>query len=496
MTPEILETLPASERAEMLGVMEQLDDSLQSEVCANDFLEFSKLMWPDMIIGHHHRLMARAFERINKGELDRLIINMPPRHGKSQLASWLLPAWFLGNDPKRKIIVASHTAELATGFGRQTRNLMGTEDYQRIFPGTVLSQDSKAAGRFNTSFGGQYYAAGVGGALAGRGGDLVIIDDPHSEQEAKTGNPKVYEPAADWYFAGPRQRLQPRGAIIVVMTRWHQKDLTGVLLKTQIERQGSDEWEVITLPAILPSGRAMWPEYWPLEELERIRATTPANLWLGPYMQDPVAEEGAIIKREYWRRWEEPRPPRCTFVIQSWDTAYLKTETADYNAFTEWGVFMHPDDTGKLQPNIMLLNAFKRRMEFPQLKQSAFIESRKHPAPDAIVIEAKASGWPLIQEMRRAGIMVTEYTPTRGNDKVARANGIADVFASGRVWAPNTEWADQVIEECAAFPAGDYDDFMDSTTMAIYRFRQGGLVRLPSDEEPKPRKRLVADYYS
>ena len=189
------------------------------ERCRASFIFFVSQMWPGFISGKHHQIMADAFERVARGELKRLIINMPPRHTKSEFASYLLPAWFLGLFPEKKIIQTAHTAELAVGFGRKVRNLVSSADYTSVF-GTELSSDSKAAGRWNTSEGGDYFAIGVGGAVTGKGADLLIIDDPHSEQEAKQNNPAVYDGVYEWYTSGPRQRLQPGGSIIIVMTRW------------------------------------------------------------------------------------------------------------------------------------------------------------------------------------------------------------------------------------------------------------------------------------
>ena len=191
--------------------------------------------------------------------------------------------------------------------------------------------------------------------------------------------------------------------------------------------------------------------------------------------QQPTGEEGAIIKRESWKRWKSDIPPPCDFIIQSWDTAFTKSERADYSACTTWGVFYRPDDAGVDQANIILLNAFRDRMEFPTLKQCA-IEEYREWEPDSVIIEKKASGAPLIYEMRAMGIPVQEFTPTRGNDKISRLNAVADLFASGRVWAPATRWAEEVIDEVAEFPAGSNDDYVDTVSMAMHRFRRGGYV--------------------
>ena len=492
-----ISSLPLQDQKDMLDLIMELEEAKEKEASRSDFLTFVKKMWPAFIGGRHHKVMADAFERVANGELKRLIINMPPRHTKSEFASFLFPAWFLGRYPEKKIIQTAHTAELAVGFGRKVRNLISQEDFQSVFPGIELSSDSKAAGRWNTNKRGDYFAIGVGGAVTGKGADVLIIDDPHSEQEAALGayNPEVYEKVYEWYTSGPRQRLQPGGAIIIVMTRWSTRDLTGKIIKSVTQKEGVDDWEVIELPAIMPSGDPLWPEFWPLDQLESLRAELPVAKWSAQYQQDPTSEEGALIKREWWREWEKDSPPPCEAIIQSWDTAFLKTQRADYSACTTWGVFYWPDDDGKSQPNLILLDAYKEKLEFPDLKRAAYDKYWEYE-PDQMIVEAKAAGSPLIFELRAMGIPVTEFTPSRGQDKIARVNAVSDLFASGVIWCPATRWADEVIEECAAFPTGDHDDLVDSTTQALLRFRQGGWIRSTMDEwDDEPSYRRPVEYY-
>jgi predicted phage terminase large subunit-like protein len=403
---------------------------------------------------------------------------------KSEFGSYLLPAWFLGKMPTKKIIQTSHTADLAVGFGRKVRNLVDTEHYKKVFPGVGLVADSKAAGRWSTNKGGEYFAIGVGGAVTGKGADLLIIDDPHSEQEAIIGefDPSVYDKVYEWYTSGPRQRLQPGGAIVIIMTRWHKRDLTAQVIKSSSKKEGENEWEVIEFPAIMPSGQPLWPEFWPLEELEAVKSDmNKASKWNAQYMQNPTSEEGALIKRDWWNVWESNKPPQVDAVIISMDTAFEKTQRSDYSACTTWGVFMHPSSDGKPIPNLILLDAWKEKLEFPELK-STVIEYHKRWKPDMFVVEKKASGGPLIAELRRGGVPVSEFTPTRATgDKIVRVNGVTDIFASGVVWAPDEPFSHDVIEECAAFPSGEHDDYVDAVVMAMLRFRQGGFT-LPSDD--------------
>jgi predicted phage terminase large subunit-like protein len=481
--PKILPLLPIHEQEKILAELDKLQELKTKKLAQDKFLKFVEQVWPTFIGGRHHAKMADAFERVARGECKRLIINMPPRHTKSEFASYLLPAWFLGKFPHKKIIQCSHTAELAVGFGRKVRNLVDTETYHNIFPDLSLASDSKAAGRWNTSKGGDYFAIGIGGAVTGKGADVLIIDDPHSEQEAAIAevNPDIYDKTYEWYTSGPRQRLQPGGSIVIVMTRWSKRDLTGQIIKDAVANESIGEWEVIEFPAILPSEKPLWPEFWELSELEKVKRDVPNSKWMAQYQQNPVSESAAIVKREWWMEWESENPPSCDFVLQVWDTAFEKTSRADYSACTTWGVFYHPDDAGITQANIILLNAFRDRMEFPELKKVA-IDEYKEWQPDGVIIEKKASGAPLIYEMRAMGIPVQEFTPTRGNDKISRLNGVADIFASGRVWAPATRWAEEVIDEVAEFPAGTHDDFVDTVSMAMHRFRRGGYITTTLDE--------------
>jgi predicted phage terminase large subunit-like protein len=491
-----LPSMPAAVQQKVGQLIAEARKSITYAQARSDFMAYVKYVWPNFIHGRHHEKMAAAFQRVAEGKVKRLIINMPPRHTKSEFASYLLPSWFLGMFPDKKIIQTSHTAELAVGFGRKVRNLVDSDAYKDIFPTVALQADSKAAGRWATNFAGEYFAIGVGGAVTGKGADLLIIDDPHSEQEAALSevNPEIYDKTYEWYTSGPRQRLQPGGAIVIVMTRWSKKDLTGQVIKAAAQRSG-EEWEVIEFPAILPSGNPLWPQFWSLKELEALKTELPNSKWQAQYMQQPTSDVSAIIKREWWKIWDEESPPYCEFLIQSWDTAFLKTERADYSACTTWGVFYKPDDTGREQANIILLNAFKKRMEFPELKQRAFQEFKEWN-PDTLVVEAKAAGSPLIFELRAMGIPVQEFSPSKGNDKIARLNSVADIFASGRVWVPNTNWAEELVEEVASFPSGEHDDLVDSMSQALMRYRRGGFIRLGSDEEDEPRQfRRKVPYY-
>jgi len=462
------------------------------EKSTTKFLDFCRYVWPEMIVGQHHREIAEKFDRVVSGDCKRLIIAMPPRHGKSQLGSYLFPAYLMGRMPQSKLIVGSHTAELAQRFGRMIRNLVDDERYKELFPGTMLSADSKAAGRWSTSQGGEAFFIGKGGAMTGRGGDVIILDDILDEQDAISDT--AMENTWEWYTSGPRQRLQPGGSIILINTRWKTDDVAGRLLKNQSQLK-SDQWEVLEFPAILPSNKPLWPEYWKLDELEKVKMSIGLQKWNAQWQQQPTNDDGAILKREWWRKWPHEEPPACEYIIQSYDTAYSKKETADYSVISTWGVFTPDSDSG---PNIILLGVRRGRWDFPELKRIA-LEEYKYWNPDNVLIEAKATGTPLQQELRRVGIPVTMYSPggrKAGTDKISRANAIAPILESGMVWASEDEWAQEMIEECASFPNGSHDDQVDSMSMALSRFRMGNFISLNLDyEDDRNSDTIVHEYY-
>jgi len=470
--------MPDKQKRRVLELMKEYQTQMTQAIGKDSFLDFVKHVYPGYKVGPHHLKLIQIFEDIARGVKKRVIVNIAPRHGKSELISYLAPAWFLGKYPNKKVIMGSHTADLAVNFGRRVRNLVGSEAYKDIFPQIELQSDSKSASRWGTNFNGEYFAIGVGGALAGRGADLFIIDDPHSEQEAKTGRPDVFLPAWEWFQSGPLQRLMPGGAIIVVMTRWSKLDLTGQIVSQMERNEDVDQWEVIEFPAIKDDGTALWPEFWDVDELLSKKAALDIRYWNAQYMQQPTSEEGALIKREWWKIWEKETPPQCEFTIMSLDAAQEANNRADYNALTVWGVFFN-EETNNFA--IILLNAIKKRLEYPELKKLV-LEEYKEWQPDAFMVEKKSSGSVLYQEMRRMGIPVAEFTPGKGQDKISRVNAVSALFEGGVVWAPDRRWAKEVIEECNDFPAGTNDDLVDSTTLALLRFRQGGFIRLPTDE--------------
>jgi predicted phage terminase large subunit-like protein len=497
-----LDAYEPEEQAEIEKIADIIDNRNTAKACFDDLIEFCKHMQADYKVGKHHRRLANLLMDIAAGNKDRVCVNMPPRHGKSQMVSIYFPAWFLGKYPNKKVLMVSHTTDLAVDFGRKVRNIIDSDAYKLVFPNVGLAADSKSAGRWSTGAGGEYFACGVGSALAGRGADLLLVDDPHNEQDIINGNYDVFDKAYEWFTYGARTRLMPGGRVAIVQTRWHQNDLTGRVTNDMRMNEGSDQYEVIEFPAIVdaeqPDGttvqKPLWPEFFDMTALLRTKASMPVFQWNAQYQQNPTAEEASVVKRDWWKLWEKEDPPKCEYVIMALDAAAESHNRADFTALTTWGVFLNEAEGCH---NIILLNSIKRRVEFPELKKLA-LEEYKDWEPDAFIVEKKSSGTALYQELRRMGMPVGEFTPHRGSgDKLARLNSVADIVASGLCWVPDTRWAEEVVEEIAGFPFMSNDDLVDSTVMALMRFRQGGFIRLPSDEPDEIRyfKSRKGGYY-
>ena len=846
-----LKTMTHEEMASTLALLDELDARKRATLARNDFLAFIAALDPNYKFGAHLKRLGALLMDVEAGVQDRIAVSMAPRFGKSQMISIYYPAWYLGKHPDHKMIVASHTVDLAVDMARKVRNLMQTAGYKEIFPGVAIAADAKAAGKWNTTKGGEVYATGVGGALAGRGANLIVVDDPLSEQDIKSGNTSSLDGVYEWFRAGLRTRLMPGGALCVLHclvgdtpitmgdgsvrllqdirpgdsvasydcdhirpakvllwatqgvddvytiamqsgvilrgnerhpllvnqngvdtwikirdlqpgmnlvsvrdasdrptakqcgvcakfvitltycvgklqggytyllrsvispalqrvapgwgspklspvlvrlvnhvsgvverilmpsgtplgttvsgkasyalrkdvgnqhmpkgsalsataelttpseklqggsmtqmpavtttyrpstvslplnmtlcgqprtvrvpyasslhtqvirhlhglcarwplttamirgglgrycatlatcwsklvtpwtyssgplstltttldkivsitpsgraevfdiqvegtenflangivshnTRWHQRDLIGRLLKDTTLNEDGDQYEMFEFPAILelpnPAAtlghpeysdtapatiqKSLWPEQWSLESLLRTKASMPAWQWNAQYQQNPTAQEAAIIKKDHIKWWPKDDPPEVDFIVQSFDTALTTKTRSDYSVCQTWGVWKNSEGVD----NVILLNCVKGKWEFPELKKMA-IQQAKEWNPDSIIVEAKASGQPLIDEMRRSGLFVQDYSPGKGQDKIARVNSISDMFVSGQVWFPETRWATEVVDELLAFPAGEHDDLVDSLSLGLIRIRKGGLLRLSSDSE-------------
>lgn len=499
---ENIDALSEDELAEIDRVVDELATRGASRTAYNDLLAFCKHMEPGFLVGAHHRVLAKHLMAIERGENDRVCVSMPPRHGKSWMVSRFYPAWFIGRNPNKKLMLVSHTVDLAVDFGRDVRNLIASSKFQQVFPEVKLAVDSKSAGRWNTNQGGVFFASGIGGSLAGRGADLLIVDDAHSEQDVLNGKFEVFERAYQWFTYGARTRLMPGGRVAIVNTRWHMDDIIGRVTRDMTQNPEADQYEIVEFPALLEikdskTGKfvekALWPEFFDIQELYRTKATMPPFQWNAQYQQRPTAEEAAIIKRDWWQLWVYEEPPSCEYIIMSLDAAAETHNRADFTGITTWGVFFHEETE---MHNVVLLNSVKDRFEFPELKRKA-LEEYNFWEPDSFIVEKKSAGTALYQELRRMGMPVQEFTPHRGSgDKLARLNSVTDIVASGLCWVPRTRWAEELVDEVAAFPFGSNDDLVDCTVMALMRFRQGGFIALPTDEmdDPMPFRRREAYY--
>ena len=475
--------MPLAEQTLLLADLDALADRRGLQEARDDFLAFCNRIYPGFKEGPHHRFMCPILHNVEKGEQLRVTVSMPPRFGKSETIAYLFVAWYLGHNPSHHIIMVTHTADLSSTFGRKVRDLIDSPPYQELFPDTVVAKDKSAAGNWLTTAGGKYLAVGIGANVAGHGAHLLIADDLVSENAMMANPETAFANAWEYMQIGPLQRLMPGGKIVMIGTRWGKKDPIGRALQWAIDNPTSPQWLEVRFPAILPSGKSLWSAQWPIEQLIAKRASMLPQFWSAQYMQEPTSEEGALIKREWWQIWDKEKPPEVAFIIQAWDTAHEAKTRADYSACTTWGVW----ETEDKESRIILLDAVKGHWEFPELKLKV-LEQWKLWEPDSLIVEKKAAGAPLIQELRRMNIVVQEISPSRkgggvSNDKYARMNALADLFSSGIVYAPDKRWAHEVINEIAEFPFGDHDDFADTAQMALARYRSGGFIRLPSDYE-------------
>jgi predicted phage terminase large subunit-like protein len=477
-----------------------------------DFLTFVRLVAPSLVpgfmMGNHIKLISDKLKDMEEGKIKRLMVFLPPRSSKSVICSKLFPAWYIGRNPSHEILTVSHSDQLSSDFGRSVRDIVNTEEFQKIFRGVHLRSDVRAAGKWKTNQNGTYYAAGVRSQIAGRGAHMAILDDVMSEEDAFSDAGRRY--IKEWYPAGLRTRIMPNGAILIINTRFHYDDLCGWLLKQQenMSEYETIPWEVIKIPAWLdeesaelldlPPGGSYFPEWKTKEVLQmdenEIKASNGSRYWNSLYMQDPTPEEGGLIKKKWLQNWEDPEPPSCDFVIQTFDTAFSTKTTADFSVIQTWGIFyLHDQDEKGYEtyaPNLILLGNIKGRFEYPELRRLSQKLYNEH-RPDVCMIEKKASGQSLIQDMRRAGLPVMEYLPDR--DKVSRVYAASPIMEAGRLWIPkNKKWADDLIEELIRFPNAAHDDQVDALTMAVHYMKESWHLTHPDDpdledEPPEPK---------
>jgi predicted phage terminase large subunit-like protein len=430
-----------------------------------DLACFCAMSYPKFELAHHHRLIVDRLEAIERGEIDRLIITMPPRHGKSLIASTLFPAWFLGRHPEWSIIASSYGQELASDFGRRVRNLVSDGLFQSIFPAAKLAGDSTAAHRFSLSKGGNYYAVGAGGPITGRGADLLLIDDPIKGLE--DANSESYRRQLhQWFESVAYTRLQPEGAVVIISTRWHMDDLAGWLLREHPE----ERWTVLNLPAIAEvdegwrnEGDALWPAKFGVKTLAKIREQVGGATWASLYMQRPAAAEGAIFQRSWWR-YHTPAtlPARFEQIVVSLDCAFKTGSSNDYSV----GLVLGVSEVG-----YYVLDLWRDRVEFPELLRAVEMLGLRW-RPDRILIEDAASGQSLIQQLQTSSRLPIDAVKV-DRDKVSRSFAVTPLIEAGRVFLPeDAEWLADFLEEVSSFPAAPHDDMVDALSQALNYVRQ------------------------
>jgi len=435
------------------------------KLARTDLACFCAMSYPKFELAPHHRQIVDYLERIERGEIDRLMIFMPPRHGKSLIGSTLFPAWFLGRHPEWSVIASSYGSELATDFGRRVRNLMSDGLFQSIFSGAKLAGDSTAAHRFSLSKGGNYYAVGAGGPITGRGADLLLIDDPIKNRE--DANSESYRRQLhEWYESVAYTRLQPEGAIVVISTRWHMDDLAGWLLREHPE----ENWSVLNLPAVAETdegwrreGDALWEKKFPPKRLAQIREAVGGATWAALYQQRPAAAEGAIFRREWWKTFTPATlPARFEQIVVSLDTAFKAGSSNDYSV----GLVLGVGETG-----YYVLDVWRDRVEFPALMRQVEMLALKWK-PDRVLIEDKASGQSLIQELQSNSRLAIDPIKV-DSDKVTRATAVTPLIEAGRVYLPEgADWLADFLEEVSSFPSAPHDDMVDAFSQALNYVRE------------------------
>ena len=465
-----------------LSPSEAAKELLARREARRGLLGFTCYTYPRFEPGAHHATIAAALERVERGECRRLMIFAPPRHTKSELASRRFPAWFMGRSPNKQIITCTYSGEFATDFGREVREIVAGQEYQALFPGVHLAEDSKAKGRWHTTDGGVYVAVGVGGPITGRGAHLALIDDPIKNRQDADSD-VVRESVWKWYTSTLRTRLMPGGAIVLVLTRWHEDDLAGRLLAAQ--ETGGERWEVVNLPAISDDGHALWPEWYPLPELNAIKSAVGPRDWLALYQQQPTADDGTFFKREWFRDRYNEAPSGLKTIITG---DFAVTEGG--GDFTELGVWGFGDGKfyaldwwhGQASSDVWI-NAL---LDMVRRHKPMWFVGETGPIRRAIE--------PLLARMmqERKVFTATDWLSHAGADKAVNARAFQAMCAQGQVLFPETDWAERVIDQLLKFPATKHDDAVD--TCGLFGRYMDKAWATPGQKMPEPRRR--SDYGS
>lgn len=432
----------------------------------------------------HIDAISAYLQAVKNGEIKRLIINMPPRMMKSLTTSVAFPAWLIGNNPTTSVICASYAQTLSNQHSLDCRAIMESEWYMSAFPDCRLAKDQNEKSKYKTTMNGMRFATSVGGTLTGAGGSFIIVDDPLDPNRAASDVER--EKANNWMSSTVPSRLNnpEKDAIIVVMQRLHEEDVTGFLL----DKGG---WDHLSLPAqndrkriieigkfkkVFHDGELLSPDRLPQKILDDLEHDLGSYAYAGQYLQSPVPKGGGILQASWWREWITKALPPCDYILQVYDTAFKVGSQNDYSARTTWGIFLYNN-----RPNIILLEAMNLRLTLPDLKAEA-IESYNEYDPDIVLIEDKASGISLIQELKRTGMRIKALKRGAGDDKVSRAHIASVMLEQGVVWYPKDyKWVNEVIRQCASFPNAKHDDLVDTVTDALIFLRHYKKLEVKDD---------------
>jgi len=462
------------------------------ELARRNLLDFTMYTKPDFQPGAHHKQIAEALESVERGECDRLMIFAPPRHTKSELASRRFPAWYLGRHPKKQLISATYAGDFALDFGREVRDIIRSEEYSQVFPSVSLAPDSSAANRWHTNQGGVSVYVGVGGPITGRGAHIALIDDPfknRQDADSEVNRETVWK----WYSSTLRTRLMPGGAIILIMTRWHEDDLAGRLLERQGIRseENPNGWKVVNLKAIEREGsddeRALWPEWYDLDALKRIKGEVTARDWSAMYQQEPVADEGTFFKREWFKRYNPDELPQKMHKYMTSDHAPGGETDNDYNCVRVWGVDGHGD--------IYLVDGRRMQCTMEKTVEFALQMVAKHK-PFAWFPEAD-NNWKSVKGFVEREMLKKVDGKTRwvriepisphGNDKATKAQPFQALCEQGSVYIPAGPVGDDIIGQYIPFPAGKHDDEVDAGSLIGRAINDAHPAILPWHEQPQVR---------
>lgn len=447
----------------------------RNELARRNLCDFAIATDERYTVNWHHKVLCDYLDRFTRREILRLMVFMPPRHGKSELVSRKLPAFIFGRNPDTSIIATSYSADLAQRMNRDVQRIIDSDQYMSIFPGTSLygkNIRSVAGGSYLRNSDifeivghhGVYRSAGVGGGITGMGGDYIIIDDPLKNRE-EASSTVIRDKLWEWYASTLYTRLEKDGSILLTMTRWHEDDLAGRLLDLAKRDPAADQWEVLSFPAVAENihhpddireeGAELWAAKFSRARLDTIKAAVGSYEWNALYQQHPAPSEGGLFKRDHWQYWRE-LPPKLTEWVQSWDCTFKATGSSDYVVGQVWA---------RAGANRYLIDQVRRRMMFTETIQAIRDMTKLYPKTYKKLIEDKANGSAVIDVLKKEITGLVPVEPHGG--KEVRAQAVSPTVESGNIFLPhNAPWLSDFIEECAAFPNGVHDDQVDAMTQA------------------------------